>query len=53
MKESALKNLNNLVEINYKINNKIVNILKDTEDKQFNELETDIFNKILINILLI
>ena len=48
MKDSALKNLNNLVEINYKINNKIVNILKDTEDKQFNELETDIFNKILI-----
>ena len=48
MKENALKNLNNLVEINYKINNKIVNILKDTEDKQFNELETDIFNKILI-----
>ena len=46
-KEQKIKNLNDLIETNNKTNNEIIQILKNTDDKQFNNLEIDIYDKIL------
>ena len=49
-KEEKINDLNKLIEINNKTNNEIISILKQKhiDDKQFNNLGSDIYKKILI-----
>ena len=46
-KEEKINDLNKLIEINNKTNNEIIGILKNIDDKQFNNFESDIYKKIL------
>ena len=47
-KEETLKSINDLIEMNYKINNDIINIIKRNDINNNNEIDIDIFNKLLI-----
>ena len=47
-KEETLKSINDLIEMNYKINNDIINIIKRNDINNTNEIDIDIFNKLLI-----
>ena len=46
-KDNNLLSIQNLIEINNKINNEVISLLKKTDEERFNEFKPEIFNKIL------
>jgi len=46
-KDDKIQSIQNLIEINNKINNEIISLLKKTDEERFNEFEPEIFDKLL------